>query len=152
MKIRKATKKDIESVVELFGEYDRYENALDKRHKVDSVKERKDFFRMLMKKPRAVVFVLDVDDGKLGGVISGEYRESMMGRGGMIHELIISKEYRSSGHGKKLLKALEDYLKKKGCRSIQSFVFIKNKKVLGFYNKLGYSSNEEGFMIRKRLR
>ncbi len=151
MKIRKATKKDIEGVVELFGEYDKYENALDKRHKVDSVKERKDFFNLLMKKPRAVVFVLDID-GKLGGVISGEYRESMVGRGGMIHELIISKEYRSKGYGEKLLKALEDYLKKKGCKSIQSFVFIKNKKVLGFYNKLGYSSNEEGYFIRKKLK
>lgn len=151
MKIRKATKKDIEGVVRLFGEYDRYENALDKRHKIDTVKERKDFFNLLMNKPRAVVFVLDVG-GRLGGVISGEYRESMMGRGGLIHELIISKEYRSKGYGEKLLKALEDYLKKKGCKSMQSFVFIKNKGVLKFYNKWGYSSNEEGFMIRKRLK
>ncbi|HPD82121.1 MAG TPA: GNAT family N-acetyltransferase [Candidatus Pacearchaeota archaeon] len=151
MKIRRATKKDIEGVVELFGEYDRYENALDKRHKVDSVKERKDFFNLLMKKPRAVVFVLDID-GRLGGVVSGEYRESMIGRGGIIHELIVSKDYRSMGYGKELMKALEDYLKKKGCKSIQSFVFVKNKKVLNFYHKLGYSSNEEGFMIRKRLR
>ena len=129
MNIRKATKKDIERVVELFGEYDRYENALDKRHKVDSVKERKDFFNLLMKSKRAIVLVLEVDS-KVQGVISGEYRDTIMGKGSIFHELIISKDYRGKGYGQKLMKALEEQFKRIGCKSVTSFVFIKNKGVL----------------------
>jgi len=151
MKIRKATKKDMQRVVELFGEYDNNENNRDKRHKIDSIKERKDFFNQLMKSSKAVLLVLEVN-GRVEGVISGEYRETMRGKSSIIHEIIISKDNRSKGYGEKLLSALENYFKKIGCKSIQSFVFIKNKGVLKFYNKLGYSSNEEGFQIRKRLR
>lgn len=151
MKIRKATKKDVERVVELFGEYDRYENALDKRHKIDTLKERKDFFNLLIKSKRAVILVLEIDS-KVQGVISGEYRETIMGKGCIFHELIISKDYRGKGYGEQLMKALEEQFKKIGCKSVTSFVFIKNKGVLKFYNKLGYSSKEEGYFIRKRLK
>ena len=53
---------------------------------------------------------------------------------------------------KQLKMKAQDHFKKKGCRSIQSFVFIKNKKVLNFYDKLKYTYDEEGFIIVKRLK
>ena len=75
-----------------------------------------------------------------------------MGRNCIIHELIISKNYRGKGAGKRLMKEFENQAKKKGCKSVQSFVLIGNKKVLNFYKKLKYSYDEEGFVIRKKLK
>lgn len=151
MKIRKANKKDKERVIELFREYDEYENKLDKRHEISSKKESGEFFNKLIKSKIALILVLEVG-GIVQGVISGEYRDTLMGKNCIIHELIISKNLRGKGYGKKLLKEFENYFKKKGCKSVQSFVLIGNKKVLKFYNKLKYSSNEEGYIIRKKLK
>ncbi|MBU2052722.1 MAG: GNAT family N-acetyltransferase [Nanoarchaeota archaeon] len=151
MKIRKARKQDEKEVVRILNEYDKYESALDKRHKPDSKEELSEFFNKLLKSKIAVSLVLEIDS-KIVGFISGEEGTTLMGKNCKIHQLIISEECRGKGYGKKLLKEFEDYFKKKGCNSIQSFVLVKNKKVLGFYNKLNYSSEEEGFLIRKKIK
>ena len=151
MKIRKIKKSDEKEVVKLLNEYDKYEYKLDKRHKPDSIKERKDFFNLLIKNKTAIGLVLEVDS-KIAGFISGEERETLRGKGCAIHQLIITKDYRGKGYGKKILKEFENSFKKRGCKFIQSFVLMKNKKVLKMYNKLKYSSKEEGFIIRKKLK
>lgn len=151
MKIRKATKKDEKRVIELFREYDEHENKLDKRHEISSKKEAKEFFDKLLKSKIADIFVLEIEK-EVEGLISGEYRVTLMGKNCIIHQLIISRNIRGKGYGKKLLKEFEKYYKKKGCKSIQSFVLVGNKKVLKFYDKQKYSYEEEGFIIRKRLK
>ena len=151
MKIRKAKKSDEKRVVELFKEYDVHENNLDKRHQISSKKEATELFNKLINSKIAVLLVLEVED-IVQGLISGEYRDTLMGKNCSIHQIIISKNVRGKGYGKKLMKEFENYFKKKGCKSVQSFVLIKNKKVLDFYKKLKYSFNEEGFIIRKKLK
>ncbi len=151
MKIRKATKKDEKKVIKLLNEYDKYEYKLDKRHKPDSIKELRGFFNKLLKSKIAVAFVLEIDSNIIG-FISGEEGRPLMGKNCKIHQLIITKGHRGQGYGKALLKKFESYFKRKGCKSVQSFVLIKNKKVLKLYNKLKYSSNEEGFIIKKKLK
>ena len=76
MKIRKIKKSDEKEVVKLLNEYDKYEYKLDKRHKPDSIKERKDFFNLLIKNKTAIGLVLEVDS-KIAGFISGEERETL---------------------------------------------------------------------------
>ena len=151
IKFRKAIKKDEKEVVNLLNEYDKYEYSLDKRHKPDSKKELKEFFDKLIKSKIAVALVLEINS-KIVGFISGEEGRTLRGKNCKIHQLIITKGYRGKGYGKKLLKEFENYFKKRECKFIQSFVLIKNKKVLRFYNKLNYSSKEEGFIIRKKIR
>lgn len=151
MKIRKATKKDEKEVIKLLHEYDKYEYNLDERHKPDSRKKLKELFNKLIKSKTAVGLILEIDS-KILGFISGEEGKNLIGKNCKIHQLIISKNYRGKNYGKKLLKAFENYFKKRGCKYIQSFVLIGNKKVLKFYHKLKYSSDEEGFIIRKKLR
>ena len=151
MKIRKAKRSDEKRVIELLREYDEYEYKLDKRHKPDSLKEVKRLFDILMKSKIGVGFVLEVN-GDIEGFTSGEYRNTLMGKNCIFHQLIVSEKYRGKGYGEKLLKELEKYFRKKGCKNIQSFVLIKNKKVLKFYKRLKYSFNEEGFIIRKGLK
>ena len=151
MKIRKATKKDEKEVIKLLNEYDKYEYSLDKRHKPDSIKELKNLFNKLIKSELAVGFVLEVDS-KIVGVISGEEGMTLRGKTCKIHQLIVTKDYRGKGYGKKLLKEFENYFKKRGCKFVQSFILIKNKKMLERKKKAGYSFNEEGFIIRKPLK
>ena len=151
MTIRKIFQRDEKQIMALLHEYDKYEHKLDKRVKMDSKKELKDFFDKIIKNKFAIGFVAE-DDAKIVGLISGIESKNIDGKIGKIHHLIISKKYRQKGLGKKLLKELEKHFKKKGCNTIQSFVFIKNKKVLKFYDKLKYTHNEEGFIIVKKLK
>ncbi len=151
MKIRKATIKDEKQVVKLLNEYDKYEYSLDKRHKPDTIKEIKELFNKIIKSERGIILVLEINNN-LEGIISGEWNFNLMGKGSQIHQLFISKKYRKDDYGKKLLKALENHFKKIGCKSIKSFVLIKNKKVLPFYKRLNYSFKEEGYIIRKELK
>jgi len=151
MKIRKMKKSDEEQIVKLLQEYDKYEHKLDKRFHIDSKKDIKDFFNLVLKNKNSEGFVADVDS-KIIGFISGEIIKNILGKEGRIHQLIISKDFRKKDYGKKLLIELERCFKKKGCKKIQSFVFVRNKKVLKFYNKLKYSSDTEGFMIKKKLK
>lgn len=151
MKIRKATKKDEKEVVKILNEYDKYEYSLDKRHKPDSTKKLKKLFNDLIKSKMAVGLVLEVDS-KIVGFISGEEGKNLRGKNCKIHQLIVTKNYRGKGYGKKLLKEFENYFKKRGCKFVQSFILIKNKKMLERKKKAGYSLKEEGFIIRKKLR
>jgi ribosomal protein S18 acetylase RimI-like enzyme len=151
IKIRRAKQSDEKRVVELMNEYDKYEHKLDKKVKIDSLADRKKYFKEIMSYKKAVAFALEVD-GKVEGWISGEERQTMRGKAGTIHFFILSEKVRGKGYGNKMMKIHENYFKKKGCKTIQSFVFKGNEKVLGFYKKIGYTSDEEGFMIRKRLR
>jgi len=151
MKIRKATAKDKKEVVKLLNEYDKYEYALDKRHKPDSIKELKEFFKKLIKSKIAVSLVLEVDS-KIVGVINGEEWMSLEGKTCKIYQLVITKKHRGKGYGEKLLKEFENYFKKRGCKYLKSFILIKNKKMLERKKKQGYSLKEEGFLISKKLK
>ena len=57
---------------------------------------------------------------------------------GRISELVVSKNCRSKGIGKKLLNAMEEYLKAFGCQDILIEVFGYNELAIKFYEKMGY--------------
>lgn len=151
MKIRKAKLEDVKNIAKLAREYDKYENKLDKKHSIDSIKDNEEFSKKVISNKLGIIFVLEINN-KIEGIISGEYGINLMGKRGMIHYFFISEKERGKGYGKIMIKEIEKYFKKKGCNAVQSFVFKGNKKVLKFYNKLKFSSDEEGFTIRKKLK
>ncbi len=57
---------------------------------------------------------------------------------GRITELIVSQKRRSKGYGKKLLQAMEHWLKEEGCQDILLGVFGYNEKAISFYEDNGY--------------
>ena len=57
---------------------------------------------------------------------------------GLICELIVNKNCRSGGVGTKLLKTMENYLKKINCEYSQIDVFAYNENAKKFYYKNGY--------------
>jgi len=57
---------------------------------------------------------------------------------GSILELYVDPEYRNKKIGAKLIKKLEEYFKKKGCKLSTVAVFYPNKIAYEFYKKGGY--------------
>ena len=93
------------------------------------------------------IFLAEVD-GKIAGLIAGhirsyydidrcDYRCPPMG---IIEELIVDKECRSSGIGKKLLARMEKYFKDKQCEYTMIGVFGYNQKAYEFYKKQNYNN------------
>jgi|GEM_PF-2143634 len=150
VEIIKANLKDIKRIAELLHDYDVYENKLDKRHKIDSIKEIIKFNKKVIKHPNVVFFVL-VIDGKIQGVVSGEDRKTAIEKTAIIHQIIVSEKFRGRGYGTMLLSEIEEYFKNRGCKFMKSFVFINNKRSAKLYKKLDYKL-EEGYSITKKLK
>lgn len=77
-------------------------------------------------------FVAEDDDGKIMGVITGRayYNEVHIG------DLIVGREYRKGGIGRRLVETVEDAFKGKGYVKITLTTF--GFQAPGFYKKLGY--------------
>lgn len=83
----------------------------------------------------------DVAYGMCVGLINNEAEETFEFKApkrGRISELIVSKNMRSNGIGKKLLNAMEKHLKSAGCEDVLLGVFAYNKNAINFYEKNGY--------------
>ena len=79
--------------------------------------------------------------GLIVGIINNEAEEQndfIVPKRGRITELIISNKVRSKGYGKKLMTAMEEYLKKEGCKDILIEVFGYNENAFKFYQNNGY--------------
>jgi len=85
------------------------------------------------------------DNEKIAGLIVGIVNNDKTNRydfntpkRGRITELVVNKERRGNGIGKKLLNAMKDYLKSIGCEKILIAVFGYNESAIKFYTKNGY--------------
>ena len=79
--------------------------------------------------------------GLIVGIINNEAEDQndfIVPKRGRITELIITNKVRSKGYGKKLIKAMEEYLKQQGCKDILIEVFGYNENAFKFYQKNGY--------------
>lgn len=90
------------------------------------------------------MYLLEENDSIIGLVVglinneeTAEYDFKAPKRG-RISELIVSKNYRSKGYGKKLLNSMENYLKSVGCIDILIGVFAYNESAIKFYDNNGY--------------
>ena len=89
---------------------------------------------------------LAIDNNKVVGLIMGiirkydeyDYLDYKCPKQGEITELIVSKEVRSKGIGKLLIRKLEDYFKSLDCEYVLVDIFAYNKSGISFYDKEGY--------------
>jgi ribosomal protein S18 acetylase RimI-like enzyme len=87
-----------------------------------------------------------VEDNKAIGVIMGivgtydeyDYLDYKCPKRGIVTELVVSKNIRSSGIGQQLMNKMEEYFKSIGCEYILIDVFGYNDNALKFYYKQGY--------------
>lgn len=79
--------------------------------------------------------------GLIVGLINNDEEEEYDFRSpkrGRVSELVVSSKCRNNGIGKKLLSAMEDYLKSVGCKNILIGVFAYNEGAINFYERHGY--------------
>lgn len=67
-----------------------------------------------------------------------DYLDYKCPKSGEISELIVSKNTRGKGIGKKLIKKLEDYFKSIGCEYVFVDIFAYNKNAIRFYENENY--------------
>lgn len=89
---------------------------------------------------------LAIENEKVLGLIMGyvrtydkyDYLDYKCPKSGEISELIVSKNTRGKGIGKKLIKKLEDYFKSIGCEYVFVDIFAYNKNAIRFYENENY--------------
>lgn len=148
IKIRKATSKDIEEVLEIskllldfhinldpyYGIYTKYEN------------HRKYYEAQLKKKNN--IYVIAEYDKKVVGLASGyiiSIPNSKAPKIGVLVSNFVKKEYRHQGIGKMLLDYRIDWFKNKGVKFLETNVDARNKKGLPIWKKLGFKEYQIKF-------
>jgi len=149
MIIRKATKKDLNKIAELFLEYDKLEHKLDRNVKLFSLKETENSEREHMK--LGTEYLLAEEDKEVLGVLNMNIDKRGKEKMGVLHTLIVTEQSRGKGVGKKLVKQAFDYFKKNGCRRVKTFIHKMNENAKGFWEKQGFHL-EEGYHAVRMLK
>jgi ribosomal protein S18 acetylase RimI-like enzyme len=80
------------------------------------------------------LFLIAEGDGKFIGTVIGGFD----GRRGFVYHLAVADPYRGQGIGSRLLKEVEDRLRKKGCLRCFLFVTSDNEEARRFYENHGW--------------
>lgn len=141
--ITKATEKDMPSILELLYELDRPTPIDDKEIKAFQNKI-KDYFSDSQK-----IILLAKQDSKSVGLVNVILlrrlnREKLEM---YIPELIVTKELRNSGIGKKLIQHCITFAKKKGCYRIRLESGNQRKESHQFYKNLGFEQSALSFAM-----
>ena len=100
---------------------------------------------------------LAIEDEKVIGLIMGavrkydeyDYLDYKCPKCGEVTELVVAKETRGKGVGRKLMQVVEEYFKSIGCEYISIEVFAYNKNAIKFYESEGYHTR--GLMDIKKI-
>ena len=100
--------------------------------------------------------LLALEDEKVVGIIVGTIKEYSdwdhldykCPKTGNISELVVTKNSRAKGTGKKLIAEMEKYFKDCGCEYVYLDVFAYNENAIKFYNKNNYHARMHG-LIKK---
>jgi len=149
MIIRKATKKDLKSIAELLNEYTKYEHSLNKKIRVESLKELKREEKKHFSE--GCIYFIAGDNRESVGCLNANIDRRGKSKIGVIHNLIITKNARGKGYGNKLIEFAFNYFKKKGCKRVKTFIHGANKNAKGFWEKQGFEL-EEGYSGSMKLK
>jgi ribosomal protein S18 acetylase RimI-like enzyme len=152
MKIRKATKKDINGITKLLIEEDKYENKLNREIKIQTKDKIKKDVKISLE-DKSILFLIAIEKRYLVGMISISIDKRGNTKIGRIQDIIIKEEFRRKGIGRKLFKKAEEYFKKQKCKKIQSFIQIKNKNSQRFWKNMNFKFDKvDGYTITKILK
>ena len=105
---------------------------------------RKDIQRKLTTQPE--LFLVGLHDDKIVATIMAGYD----GHRGWVNYLAVAPEHRARGHGRFLMRHIEEQLAARGCPKLNMQVRTSNKDVLEFYRRIGYSI-DDAVSLGKRL-
>ncbi len=88
---------------------------------------------------------------ELGGRIIGSVLGGFDGRRGMMYHLAVAREHRQQGVGEKLVNALEQRLREKGCIRYYLLVTRDNEMAIRFYERRGWKPLNDLYAYAKDL-
>ena len=88
------------------------------------------------------LFLVAQDGDRIVGVVLGSYD----GRRGWINRLAVVPAHQGAGLGLRLVAEVETRLKARGCQKVNLLIEPSNARVQGFYERLGYNTDELIFM------
>lgn len=127
MKIRQFREDDREAVIELWKACDLTRPWNDPSIDID---------RKVQFQPE-LFFVGEFDEQLMASAMAG-----YDGHRGSVFYLAISPEYQSQSYGQKMMMHIEEVLISMGCPKLNIVVRSSNERVLGFYNNLGYATDD----------
>ncbi len=84
------------------------------------------------------LFLVGLSNEKIVASVMGGYD----GHRGWVYYLAVDPEYQNRDFGKQIMKAIEEKLLAVGCPKINLMVRTDNQSALGFYEKIGYKTDE----------
>jgi len=111
------------------------------QHREDLVAE--ELRSVLSRDPELVIVAEDARG--LAGSVFGAFD----GRRAWVNRLATREDVRGTGVGVQLMKALETALALTGCRKINLLIEPENQSVVGFYERLGFTTDEPIFMEKR---
>jgi ribosomal protein S18 acetylase RimI-like enzyme len=150
MKIRKATKKDLDGILELADLMLDFHYKMDSYYKIYSKYENpREFYESHLKKKNVRYVVAENTDGELIGFASASVTSIPRTKAPKVGALItnfVKKEYRGKGIGTKLFKDQMKWLKENNVKHVEMSVDVRNKKAIILWKKYGF----EDYQVRLR--
>ena len=151
MEIIEYNDKYLEDIKDLLVELEEYLVSIDKDNLDQVHPDYRDKLAILelekIKKHNGMCYLAILNDKAIGlimGIIPPydkyDYLDYKCPKRGVVTELIVSKNNRSKGIGKLLIKKIEEYFKSLGCEYVLIDVFAYNESAINFYSKEGYHS------------
>ena len=143
MKIRKATKKDLQEIGKLMKE-EFSKPPFKEKDPINSVLKSLNFYYKI-----GEIYI--AKEKEIVGVIVFKIEQHWEGKVIIIEDLAVKKEYQKRGVGKDLMKFVGEYAKNKKIKSIL-FTTHKESKAMKFYRSLGYKIEKNRINMSKKLR
>ena len=119
MIIRKANKKDIDSILKLWLESIKFHKKFDKNmYSIDGniLKDQKDSIYKAINDKKRRIFVVE-SNGQAVAYVWGLIKKQKKRKIGVIADIIVTKKYRNKGVGKSLIKKILRFFKEFDCES-----------------------------------
>ena len=99
----------------------------------------------------AAHFLVARDPDTVVGFVNFTTRKTIIhsSESGLVDELIVSREHRGMGIGKRLISAVMDKCRELGCCELEVSTMMSNKKARDFYEKCGFE--EEAVLLEMDL-
>ena len=141
--IKKANGKDLKEIAILMKK-ELSRQPFNERDSINSIIKSLSFY---LKK----AYIYLIIDKKVIGVVVFQIEQWWEGSVIIIQDLIIESNFKKQGLGRKLMKFVEHYAKKKKVKRIY-FETSKKSPAVKFYQKIGYKINKDRVSMSKKLK
>ena len=142
--LRLATAKDTALILEFIKELADYEKMSDQVIATEEL-----LHDTLFEQKKAEVLIGESQGNPVAFALFFHNFSTFLGRPGIyLEDLYVKKEYRGMGFGKKILKALAELAKERGCGRLEWSCLNWNTPSIGFYKKLGSIPMDEWTVFR----